>query len=188
MCKTITRCALLSAFAVWVALALGCSSVAVKQARAIEHGPRKIAIFFDGTHNDEASDTNIKRLHSLVTLQARNDIAAIYIEGVGTGRDFLGMTMGVGVKARVKIAYQFLLENYRPKEKDQIYIFGFSRGAYSARILVSLLYYAGLPSAAKLSANEITDRVYAEMMRYDESSMCERHPGDIGCTKMDQRW
>jgi uncharacterized protein (DUF2235 family) len=183
MLETITRSLLMSALAIWVLLTVGCSSIAVKEARAIEQGPRKIAIFFDGTHNDEASDTNIKRLHSLVTLQARNDIAAIYIEGVGTGRDFLGMTMGVGIKARVKIAYQFLWENYRPEEKDQIYIFGFSRGAYSARMLASLLYYAGLPRAATLPANEITDRVYSEMMRYDESSICEERPGDTRCTK-----
>lgn len=104
---------------------------------------RQIAVFFDGTANNEKSDTNVKRLHSLVTLQDRNDLSTLYVEGVGTSSDVTGMATGAGIGPRVRLAYEFLLQNYQ--EGDQVYIFGFSRGAYSARILSSLLYHAGLP-------------------------------------------
>lgn len=130
----------------------GCSAVVHKPLVApslgagqeAKAGGRKIAIFFDGTHNDASSDTNVKKLHSLVSLQDGKPISTLYIEGVGTGTDVLGMGAGLGIGARVRIAYAFLLDNYRPG--DKIYIFGFSRGAYSARILVSLLYHAGFPT------------------------------------------
>lgn len=120
---------------------------------------RKIAVFFDGTANDEGSDTNVKRLHSLVTLQNRGDIASLYLLGVGTSADAVGAVTGSGINARVKIAYEFILNHYLPardakpascggrpefaRPADEVYIFGFSRGAYSARILTAMLYHAG---------------------------------------------
>jgi uncharacterized protein (DUF2235 family) len=109
--------------------------------------PRKFIIFFDGTHNDEIADTNVKRLHSLVTLQDRNDLGALYIEGVGTGVDIAGMGTGLGMAARVRLAYEFLMQHWRPR--DEIYLVGFSRGAYSARVLNSLLYHAGMVKVPK---------------------------------------
>lgn len=109
--------------------------------------PRKIAVFFDGTANDEGSDTNVKRLHSLVTLQNRANIATLYLQGVGVGQDMQGAVTGGGINARVKIAYEFVLNHYRPEGEcrpaDEVYIFGFSRGAYSARILTTMLYFGG---------------------------------------------
>lgn len=110
--------------------------------------PRKIVIFFDGTANDEGSDTNVKRLHSLVTLQDRGDIASLYVLGVGTDSDPVGAATGAGINARVKIAYEFILNHYRSatpeRGADEVYIFGFSRGAFTARILTTMLYFAGI--------------------------------------------
>jgi uncharacterized protein (DUF2235 family) len=113
--------------------------------------PRKLVVFFDGTANDETSDTNIKRLQSLVTLQGRQDISTFYVEGVGANGKAIGMGTGWGMGYRERLAYQYLAENYR--KNDKIYLFGFSRGAYAARILASLLYHAGLPEQP-LSAME----------------------------------
>lgn len=119
-------------------------------------GPRKLVVFFDGTTNNEVTDTNIKKLHSLVTLQQRSDIAAIYIEGVGAGGKLIGMATGWGMGARIKKAYIFLLENYQ--QGDEIYLFGFSRGAYAARILAALLYYAGLPTAKDTNSHDLAEQ------------------------------
>lgn len=105
--------------------------------------PRKLVIFFDGTKNNESSNTNIFKLHQIVAAQIRPDIGTFYIEGVGANCKLIGMGAGWGVSYRVKLAYEYLAENYR--EGDEIYLFGFSRGAYSARILASMLYHAGLP-------------------------------------------
>lgn len=110
--------------------------------------PRKIVIFFDGTANDEGSDTNVKRLHSLITLQNRPDIASLYVLGVGTELDPVGAVTGAGINARVRLGYEFILNHYRPKSPgvapDEIYIFGFSRGAFTARILATMLNFAGI--------------------------------------------
>lgn len=70
---------------VWVfilAVLQGCSTVAHKPMplEGSPQNPRKIAIFFDGTHNDEASDTNVKKLHNLVSLQQKEGLATLWIE------------------------------------------------------------------------------------------------------------
>ena len=128
----------------------GCTAI-VHKTQLSAATEKKIAVFFDGTHNDIAADTNIKKLHSLVSLQGRRDIASIYIEGVGTKTDVLGMGTGFGVRPRVIMAYAYLLENYKGKQgkvqADTIYLFGFSRGAYQARILASLLNTVGIVAA-----------------------------------------
>lgn len=152
----------------WVS---GCTTIDQKALVRTNEGPQKLVIFFDGTNNDEQSDTNIKKLHSLITLQNRNDISALYIEGVGAGGKVLGMGTGWGIQARVKMAYTFLLENYRPN--DEIFIFGFSRGAYAGRILASLLYHAGIPnvrSDKSITSAEISNIVYAAVKGDNKSA------------------
>ncbi len=53
-----------------------------------------------------------------------------------------GLAVGYGVKENVEEAYRFLMDNYQAD--DHIYIFGFSRGAYTARALAGLLRTVGL--------------------------------------------
>ena len=53
------------------------------------------------------------------------------------------MGTGAGIRSRVVMGYEFLLSHYR--KGDEVVLVGFSRGAYSARILASLLFNAGLP-------------------------------------------
>lgn len=153
-CMNVLQALLLIAAA---ALLPACS-INHKQMTSASASPKHIAIFFDGTNNVEESDTNVKRLHSLITLQQRPDIATFYVEGVGSEYGAIGMGTGWGFQRRVKPAYKFLLDNYRPG--DRIHIFGFSRGAFSARVLASLLYHAGLPQHAKLSSSEVAEIVY----------------------------
>lgn len=126
--------------------------------------PRKLVVFFDGTANDERSDTNIQKLHALVSLQKGRDIniSTFYIDGVGANGKVAGMATGWGIGYRNRLAYQYLAENYRAG--DTIYLFGFSRGAYSARVVASMLYFAGLPG--KLVANEMLRKDFADIV-YD---------------------
>ncbi len=115
--------------------------------------PRRILIFFDGTANDEGSDTNVKRLHAMMTLQDRGDIASLYVLGVGTNFDPIGAITGAGINARVTLAYEFILNHYRPqvgaRVSDEVHIYGFSRGAYAARILSTMLYFGGIAEEEK---------------------------------------
>ena len=132
----------------------GCA-VTPKVLEPRDNGPRKLVVFFDGTANDEASDTNIKKLQSLVTLQQRPNISTFYVEGVGANGKVGGMATGWGIGHRTRLAYQYLAKNYR--DGDEIYLFGFSRGSFSARMLASMLRHAGLPGRT-LPEGQINDR------------------------------
>ena len=105
---------------------------------------RKIVVFIDGTRSKEESYTNISKLYNLVTLQNDPKITAIYLRGVGNGADVAGMILGSGVRKEVSKAYLFLAEHYNRSRGDEIYIFGFSRGAYAARMLTGFIYTAGI--------------------------------------------
>lgn len=134
----------------------GCANVAISH---IPYQPdsmqqRKLAVFLDGTANDEGSHTNIAKLHNLVRLQSRVTISTTYIKGVGVDFKILGMAMGWGIGQDVRQAYRYLAENYRHKLKDEIYIFGFSRGAYAARILAALINVAGIPDVRGMKNKE----------------------------------
>ena len=119
---------------------------------------KRIAVFCDGTWNsaDAAFSTNVHQLWGAISETDSAGIAqkAEYIPGVGTGHGKKGLSkrwdkivggaFGVGVTRNIMRAYQFLAETYEPG--DQIYIFGFSRGAFTARSLAGLLRASGLPS------------------------------------------
>lgn len=112
---------------------------------------RNLALFFDGTWNaresgaDAARNTNVLRMYLAVRpVHAGREQLAQYIEGVGTsGYDHIrGGAFGHGLDRDIRSGYRWLVENYRPG--DRVYVFGFSRGAYTARSLVGMIRNAGL--------------------------------------------
>jgi uncharacterized protein (DUF2235 family) len=114
-------------------------------------GPKAIVLFSDGTNNSSAKlfKTNVWRMYEAVDLGATAiDPRQIvhYDEGVGNSgfRPFaiLGSVFGWGLKRNVIELYSFLCRNYDPNE--QIFVFGFSRGAFTARTLVGLIAKEGL--------------------------------------------
>ncbi|WP_299439265.1 DUF2235 domain-containing protein [uncultured Aquimarina sp.] len=130
-------------------LYFACTSCAIKTPivhNPIYNGkaPKKLAVFLDGTHNNEGSYTNISKLHNLTTLQDSPNVSTVYLRGVGNGADILGMITGSGMKREVCKGYLYLAEHYDHQRKDEIYIFGFSRGAYASRVLAGLIYVAGI--------------------------------------------
>lgn len=118
---------------------------------------KRIAIFCDGTWNrhDAAHQTNVVRLAQAVNHTAEDGIKqeVFYVLGVGSGRGssglarsldrFLGGTLGLGLVENIEDAYRALVFAYEPG--DEIYIFGFSRGAYTARSLAGLIRSCGIP-------------------------------------------
>src|ERR1700674_199407 len=125
--------------------------------------PKNIVICCDGTGNEfnPQSNSNVVKLCS--TLVINRDQASYYHPGVGTmgaptadswwGKQWTrikGLAFGAGLFEDVGRAYQYLMYNYNdyPADgqavHDRIYLFGFSRGAYTARALASLLKMFGL--------------------------------------------
>ena len=68
----------------------------------------------------------------------------------------LGLATGYGLDDNVLASYQFLVHNYQ--EGDQIYLFGFSRGAYTVRVLAGLIHKIGLisPEQVNLAGSGLT--------------------------------
>ena len=113
---------------------------------------RRLLIFCDGTWNRESADTvtNVVTAAQSVRPTASDGVEQIvcYIEGVGTTfvisrlETFVAGAFGWGLFERIAEAYRFLVFNYVPG--DEIYIFGFSRGAFTARSLGGLIRKCGI--------------------------------------------
>ena len=107
---------------------------------------KKIVVFADGTGNAfSARKTNVWRLYEALD-QTEPDQIAHYIAGVGTSgfKPFaiLDGATGFGVPSNVRKLYRFISWNWEPG--DEIYMFGFSRGAFTIRTLVGLIQHEGL--------------------------------------------
>lgn len=130
------------------------------------HAPasRKRLIFcFDGTWNkiDSKTPTNVVQTAAAVLPLDDDGVAQIvyYDQGVGTGGlidTLTGGTLGAGLTQNLADAYRCLILNYTPG--DEIFVFGFSRGAYTARSFVGLINNCGIVDRAQVDrVNEAID-------------------------------
>jgi uncharacterized protein (DUF2235 family) len=119
---------------------------------------KRIVILIDGTWNKEGdgADTNVAKLDPKNKSNSKPFIKPIaadgiaqhvhYHDGVGIDGNWLaqklGGTLGFGLKKIVQDAYGFVVDDYA--SGDEIYIFGFSRGAYAARALAGLIGASGI--------------------------------------------
>ena len=117
---------------------------------------KRIVIACDGTWNrlDAARQTNAAKLAEAVLPAAPDGVPQVvcHIDGVGSGRGTgrlaraldraLGGALGSGLEATLAEAYRFLVLAYAPG--DDVQLFGFSRGAYTARSLAGLIRASGI--------------------------------------------
>src|SRR5262249_50439618 len=91
-------------------------------------------------------ETNVRRFHEAALAEGPDGVHQIrwYSAGVGTRWDerFRGGAFGYGLDEIIRNGYEFLVTNYA--EGDEIFVLGFSRGAYAARSLVGMLRKTGL--------------------------------------------
>lgn len=102
----------------------------------------------DGTANDHDSQTHVRHLYELISSQNSYGILCYYDTGVGAETNIIGGSIGGSIGGRgftknLKQAYAFLAANY--DEGDEIYLFGYSRGARQAHILTDMVLRMGLP-------------------------------------------
>lgn len=108
---------------------------------------KNIILLSDGTGNGAAKrhKTNVWRLYDALDLH-REDQVAFYDDGVGAQEflpfKLLGGAFGWGLKKNIRELYKFLCHNYKPG--DNIYLFGFSRGAFTVRVLAGMIAYCGV--------------------------------------------
>jgi uncharacterized protein (DUF2235 family) len=121
---------------------------------------KRLVVCFDGTWNALLNPklvTNVVKLANAVSATGEDGISQVvyYNSGVGSGGPIdrvLGALFGFGVKSNLKRGLAFLALNYEgldedvpDKVPDEIYLFGFSRGAYTARALGGVIGAAGIP-------------------------------------------
>jgi uncharacterized protein (DUF2235 family) len=132
---------------------------------------RKLVVCCDGTWNTPRNETNIFRTYRFLRERLGapaevthkdgvtscggragdgSEVLLYYDRGIGTDwfSRLVGGAAGVGLSENVREAYHFLGQNFAPG--SEIWVFGFSRGAYTARSLCGFIKAAGLlerPSA-----------------------------------------
>jgi len=150
--------------------------------------PKNIVLFSDGTGNSSAKlfKTNVWRLYQAVDVAgpaATDPIQLVkYDDGVGTSTfkplALLGGAFGVGLKRNVLELYQFVCRTYSPN--DRIYAFGFSRGAFTIRVLIGLITTVGIIDAGTMSQSDLDDLsgdAYRKFRRHFRLAGDRRLPG-----------
>ncbi len=118
---------------------------------------KKLIVCCDGTGNEiQGNQSNVLNFYRLLDKRSRKtDQIAFYDPGVGTisesggwsrlrseARGVFGLMTGAGLDRNVLEAYRFLVRHFEPG--DRLYLFGFSRGAYTVRILAGLVALIGI--------------------------------------------
>jgi len=155
---------------------------------------RNIVVCCDGTGNEYGdNNTNVLKLYSILPKNDAGQIA-FYDPGVGTyalpaaltkvfkaAARIFSRAFGYGITANIANAYRFLMRTY--ERGDRVFLFGFSRGAYTVRAVAAMLYKCGLldqrndnllPYALNLFRHERRPRIYAGFRR-TFSRQCSVH-------------
>ncbi|KAK2798077.1 hypothetical protein FQN51_007896 [Onygenales sp. PD_10] len=146
--------------------------------------PRRLVLCFDGTGNSfqaNESDTNVVKIYDMLNRFDKNQFH-YYQPGIGTfdagssgsGTSYIGRVMasigsaidqaiGTTFEYHVSAGYKFLMRFYSPG--DAIYIFGFSRGAYTARFLTEMIHVIGLLSQGNEDMIRFAFQSFSEVQR-----------------------
>ncbi len=137
---------------------------------------KNIVICCDGTGNEYSdSNSNVVKLYSALLIDEQRQIG-YYHPGVGTmgaptahnkftkaWSMIMGLAFGAGLLANVGDAYRYLMNVY--EDGDKIFLFGFSRGAYTVRVLGGILHMFGLLHPGNNGLIPYIIRLYARTSR-----------------------
>ncbi|MFD8521221.1 DUF2235 domain-containing protein [Streptomyces capillispiralis] len=165
--------------------------------------PRRIVLCLDGSGNQVGArhPTNVVRLYQMLAADDPARQLLYYDPGVGTmssatahgpaGRWLsrtAGLAFGTGLRTNLAEAYTYLMRHWEPG--DLVYVFGFSRGAYTARALVGMLNKPGLMrpgsenlvpyAVSKYAFNHDIDESHRQVARFSHA-FCR-------CTEREPLW
>src|SRR5262249_10206108 len=119
---------------------------------------KRVIVCCDGTWNDaesQRSETNVARIaRAIHATQSTGGVLQIvlYLRGVGTSglhaETLVEGATGLGIDENIRSAYMFIAQNYIPG--DEIFLFGFSRGAFTARSLAGFISACGILKRQRL--------------------------------------
>jgi uncharacterized protein (DUF2235 family) len=137
--------------------------------------PKNIILLSDGTGNSASGQckTNVWRLYQAIDInppRTTNEPEQVvyYDDGVGTGGirplAYLGLGFGIGLAQNIQDLYAFLCRNYEPG--DNIFLFGFSRGAFTVRMLAGMILRCGIVDPDNdVELNEQVEIAYSAFRR-----------------------
>ena len=143
---------------------------------------RHLVVCTDGTWNqpdqrdrDRIVPSNVVKMARAIAGKTTDNILQLvyYDTGVGTGGWWdrvKGGAFGVGLLDNIKQAYTALEQEFRPE--DKLFLFGFSRGAYTARSLAGLIGLCGIPDRGKHDPAEAIEhafKIYRSKKRHGEA-------------------
>lgn len=151
---------------------------------------KTLVVCCDGTSNEPgASSTNVVRLYR--SLEKTDRQLAFYDPGIGTTgvldlwqrrtnriKALAAQSIGYGLDDHVTEAYRFLSSNYRTG--DRICIFGFSRGAYTARVIAGIIHQIGLLRPEQANLVPFALKAYKQSGDDDDLSVGWRFARAIG--------
>ncbi|KAH8992428.1 hypothetical protein EDB92DRAFT_1797303 [Lactarius akahatsu] len=134
--------------------------------------PRTLVLCFDGTTNEfDDANTNVVKLYSMLRKDKVEDQVTYYQAGIGTyiqpgvvsplfswAAEMLDEAIAWYLYQHVMDGYQFLMQNYNVG--DKVLLFGFSRGAYTARALAGMLHKVGLLSKDNIEQIPFAYKLY----------------------------
>jgi uncharacterized protein (DUF2235 family) len=137
---------------------------------------KNIVICCDGTANEFGDhNSNVVKLYGCLIIDGKQQVG-YYHPGVGTmaaptasnavsrmWSTLMGLAFGAGLLANVNDAYRYLMDAY--EEGDKVFLFGFSRGAYTARALAGTLHMFGLLCPGNDGLIPYITRMYARRSR-----------------------
>jgi hypothetical protein len=131
---------------------------------------KKIALFSDGTGNSSASPqkTNVWRAYQALDRSPASGQIAFYDNGVGTSSlrplALLGRGLGFGLARNVREIYGFVCRTY--DRNDEIYGFGFSRGAFTMRVVMAMIADQGIIDRRVVADERDLDRMIIYAYRH----------------------
>jgi uncharacterized protein (DUF2235 family) len=149
---------------------------------------KNIIVCLDGTGNQlkAKGNTNVVGLYDLLDLSDPTRQIAYYEPGVGTFSaqgawtpwaqrmtKLAGLAVGLGLRANLAGAYTWLMQEY--EEDDRLFVFGFSRGAYTARALAGLLHVIGLLRPGSENLVPYAVGVYARNKTWSRDDWTQMH-------------
>ena len=145
---------------------------------------KRLIVCCDGTWQDLECPypTNVVKIAQAINPIAKDGISQVvfYDEGIGTGGStevqkkidrVAGGAIGKGIDKNIQDGYRFLCLNYSPD--DEIYLFGFSRGAYTVRSLAGLMYNSGLLWRPNIRHISEAYKLYRDRLKPDHPNIDE---------------
>ena len=159
---------------------------------------KNIVICCDGTGNEiEANLSNVLKLFRVA--RKSDDQVVYYDPGIGTisssdawsrlkarARGFFGLVTGYGLDENVLDAYRFLVDEY--EDGDQVFLFGFSRGAYTVRVLAGFLQMVGLLQRPQSNLCDYALTAYKRAAEQNEFSGAWRYESVAGTRRVPIRF